>query len=310
MSGQVASGLALENMGVDPSLQAECIVDAANVLGESPVWSARNSCLYWADIESQRVYEFDATSHRHREMALDIGVTAIAPCSNGQWLAASRTGLYLLDESFSRSHFLLNVESNHSYLRFNDAVADRQGRLWAGTLNERQLDSPDGKLYRIDNQWHCEPLAEGFAVANGIAFSPDGAALYVVDMFRREIRVYDHDQATGALTNPRIFIRLCDAEGMPDGLTVDRDGGLWVCHWDGCCVSRYDETGTLVWRLMLPVSRVTRCTFGGDDLHDLYITTARFGLDDEALSREPQAGGLFRVRVPWQGLAESQFHLT
>lgn len=299
-----------EKSGTAPAhSRIECVARVASTLGESPVWSSRERRLYWVDIESDLVYAFDEVSGDVRTMAVDIGVTAIAPCSQGDWLAAGRKGLYRLDSDFNQALFLLDVEHARPHIRFNDAVVDRRGHLWVGTLNETQLEAPDGALFRVDEWFSCRQQAEGFAVANGIAFSPDNAVLYAVDMFRRQVRAYTHDGESGTLREPRIFVELDEFEGMPDGLTVDRDGGLWVCHWDGGCVSRYDPTGQLTWRLPMPVSRVTRCTFGGADLHDLYITTARFELGTEALAREPEAGHLFRIRVPWQGLPESQFHM-
>lgn len=291
------------------NLRVECLSQVLSTLGESPVWSSRQRSLYWADIERDLVYTFDEISGCIRTMPVDIGITAIAPCTHGGWLAASRTGLYLLDSDFSQAHFLLDVENTRPNVRFNDAVVDRRGHLWAGTLNESRLEAPDGALFRIDGSFSCKQQATGFAVANGIAFSPNNSVLYAVDMFRRRVLAYPHDGESGTLGESRILVELDESEGMPDGLTVDCDGGLWVCHWDGGCVSRYDSDGHLTWRLPMPVSRVTRCCFGGLDLHDLYIATARFELDAETLAREPDAGGLFRVRVPWRGLPESQFQL-
>lgn len=306
----VTASSTLPDTGADTAELPRCLVSANNLIGESPIWCAQGQQLVWADIEQQRVYQLDVPTHQLTVFAVDLGLTALVPTTAGDWIAASRTGLHRLNADFQITYALLDPESDRSGIRLNDAVADRQGRLWTGSLCDDDLASPVGHLYRLDPDLRCTPADEGFAVANGLCLSPDSRTLYAVDMFHRTIRQYDHDPVTGQLGPARFFVRLAEREGLPDGLCCDADGGVWVCHWGGGCVSRYDATGQLSYRLSLPVSQPTRCTFGGPDLRDLYICSARFGLSAEALATEPLAGGLFTVRVPWQGLPEPVFDVA
>ncbi|MFG1496876.1 SMP-30/gluconolactonase/LRE family protein [Saccharospirillum sp. HFRX-1] len=283
-----------------------CVLPCADVIGESPIWCAQSATLVWADIESDRIHRFHPASGRHSEHQVDIGITALVPTDAGDWIAASRSGLYRLDADFKTTAFLLDPCAYQTDIRLNDAIADRAGRLWTGSLCEADLASPKGELFRLDADLNCTAVDAGFAVANGIAASPDGKRLYAVDMFHRQVRCYDLNPVSGELGPARIFTTLAEDEGKPDGLCCDDQGGLWVCHWGGGCVSRFAPDGRLSTRIHLPVSQVTRCTFGGPDRRDLFICTAQFELSDAERAHEPEAGGLFHIRVPWSGLPEAQ----
>lgn len=286
-----------------------CVLPCADVIGESPIWLAERAMLVWADIESDRIHCYQPDSGQHRIHSVDLGITALVPSDAGDWIAASRSGFFRLDANFKTVDFIVDPAAGAEGVRLNDAVADRAGRLWTGSLYEPDLANPQGALYRLDAEFNCQRVADGFAVANGIAASPNGKRLYAVDMFHRQIRCYDLNPASGALGPARIFAELDADEGMPDGLCCDDQGGLWVCHWGGGCVSRFDAAGQLSTRIHLPVSQVTRCTFGGPDLRDLYICTAGFELSAAERERQPEAGGLFQLRVPWSGLPEPRVNV-
>ena len=285
----------------------QCVVRARNVIGESPIWLAESGVLVWADIESRRVYRYDARSGQVQEIPVDFDITALVPTSRGDWIAASRTGLYRVGTDFDWTRRIGDPEESRDGIRLNDSVADQCGRLWTGSLNESNLESADGRLYRLGHDLSISAADQGFAVANGVCMSPDRTRLYAVDMFHGDIRRYDHNPETGQIGPPSVWVHIDESEGKPDGLCCDREGGVWVCHWGGGCVSRFDPAGRLSHRIQLPVSQPTRCTFGGADLTELYICSARFELTPEAHAAEPEAGGLFRVRVPWAGLPEPRF---
>lgn len=284
-----------------------CVARTRNVIGESPVWLAESGVLVWADIENRRVYRYESRSGKVRESPVDFDITALVPTSRGDWIAASRTGLYRVGTDFDWKRRIGDPEEGRDGVRLNDAVADHCGRLWTGSLNESNLTSPDGRLYRLGHDLSIVEADLGFAVANGVCMSPDRTRLYAVDMFHGDIRRYDHSPLTGQIGPPSVWVRIDESDGKPDGLCCDRDGGVWVCHWGGGCVSRFDPAGRLTYRIRMPVSQPTRCTFGGADLTELYICSARFELTPENLAAEPEAGGLFRVKVPWIGLPEPRF---
>ncbi len=285
----------------------EHLLSIQNEIGESPIWHIQEQVLYWADIENAQVYRFDPATGQHQFYKVDLPLTALCLRACGGWVTATKVGLAFFDETFQQATFIVDPVADVPNVRFNDAVVDRSGRLWAGTLNEAVLDAPDGGLYRLDADETIQQLDSGFAVANGISSSPDGLTLYVSDMFHRRVLAYDHKPANGTISNRRVFVEVAEGEGLPDGLTVDSQGFVWIAYWGGWRVSRYDPHGNLEREIKLPVANVTRCTFGGQNLDELYINTAWFGLSEVERQAQPLAGDLFRLKTNIRGLPEEQY---
>jgi L-arabinonolactonase len=203
---------------------------------------------------------------------------------------------------------VIAVEADQPSTRINDGRCDRQGRFVFGMFNPAEASI--GGFYRVHPDLRIErlPLPPA-AVGNSIAFSPDGATMYYTDSPKRTIWRLDY-AADGTLGTPQVFVRLAREEGFADGSCIDAEGGLWNAQWDGGCVVRYDVSGRQTARLALPVSRPTCPAFGGAGLDLLHVTTARGGLDKEALRRQPGAGGVFTLQTNWRGLPEPRFVLA
>ncbi|EPJ47963.1 MAG: hypothetical protein OFPI_31300 [Osedax symbiont Rs2] len=282
----------------------EHIYSSGDLIGESPIWSSAEQALYWLDTEGHCVHRLVPESGDYQRFKTELALTAIAFCETGGWLSATKQGLYHWDRLFTEYLFLGDPVAKKPGVRFNDAVVDRQGRWWAGTLNEEQLEASDGELFCMTSASCIKPMAAGFSVANGISWSLDGSCLYISNMFQHKVEVFSQDINTGQLSNRRTFISFSEADGMPDGLTVDAQGYLWVALWGGGKVCRFNPQGDLEQSINLPVSNPTRCTFGGVDLTQLYVCSARFGLSDAQLKQQPMAGDLFKIDLGIQGLTE------
>jgi sugar lactone lactonase YvrE len=190
-------------------------------------------------------------------------------------------------------------------VRFNDGAVDAAGRYWIGTM---ALDeSPGGgTLYRSDGGG-LGPVLAPVSISNGIDWSLDGTQMYYVDSTAQRIDVFAFDAATGSLSDRRPFAEIDPVDGTPDGLTVDAEGHVWLALWDGWALRRYRPDGSLERVVDFPVSRVTSCAFGGDDLDDLYVTSANTGLSAAELRAQPHAGGLFAVRPGVTGRPANRF---
>jgi sugar lactone lactonase YvrE len=186
-------------------------------LGESPIWDAEEQALYWVDNKQSRVHRLDWRSRLHRIFELDVAVTAIAPRARGGFVTPSTTGLYAWNRDFSEKEFLLDPCRDIPDVRLNDAVVDRAGRLWTGSLNERNLPAPDGSLYRVDADLSLHRVDDGFSVANGITFGPGGDRVYVSNMLKGEVLVYDLEPGSGSASNKRVYTRSPEGRGFPDG---------------------------------------------------------------------------------------------
>lgn len=281
-------------------LQAELVLDAGAELGEGPLWDHDRGILIFVDIHQRRVHIFDPSDGGHRVFEMDRPVTALGLTSRGDWIAAAGAGFARLDPD-GRLQPIVEVEPASRRTRMNDGAVDPAGRFWAGTMS---LDGVEGQgtLYRLDPDGRVTPVISPITTSNGPAWSPDGRLMYYVDTRTRRVDVLDFDAATGEAGNRRVFVDFTGAEGRPDGVIVDAEGGVWVGLWLGHAVHRYTPDGRLDTIVEVPAACATKCAFGGADLTDLYITTARAPLDEAGRRAQPTAGGLFHVRPGVRGL--------
>jgi sugar lactone lactonase YvrE len=223
-------------------------------------------------------------------------------------VAIAQTGIYGWDPQTNTYHPIAGpAVPARPELCYNDAAVDRQGRLLVGTVNMQDPFAPDGGLYRLDPDGSIHELDTGYATANGIGLSPDGRTVYVADQRHWKIMVLDYDPVTGTTSNRRLFARLPEDAGMPDGLIVDAEGFVWNGHWAGWQLTRYDPSGKIERQVRFPVNHVISFAFGGPDLDELYVTTSAWGFTDEERKAQPQAGDLFRLRPGVRGLVEPAF---
>lgn len=284
---------------IQPS--AELIWDGRATLGEGPSWDHRRSLLLWVDIEEKQVHYFNPTEGSNRTIQLDQMVGAAVPRTQGGLVLAMEHGLHTLDLETERLTKLIHPEEGMEGNRFNDGKCDEAGRFWVGTMNMRD-DQPTGALYCLETDGTLRKEVEGVTISNGLGWSPDGQIMYYIDTATKRVVAYDYSPADGKISNRRTVVSIPEDEGFPDGMTVDEEGMLWVAHWEGWQVSRWNpQTGEKIGSVRLPVARVSCCAFGGEHYDELYITTARTGLTEEQLAEQPHAGGLFRIKPGVKG---------
>jgi sugar lactone lactonase YvrE len=192
--------------------------------------------------------------------------------------------------------------------RFNDGKCDPAGRFWAGTMSH--TDEPEkGSLYLLGKDLSVTKKIEAVSISNGLAWSPDHKTFYYIDTPTKKVAAFHFDNTNGKIEDKRYIIQFLNNEGTPDGMTIDSEGMLWIAHWDGWQISRWNPvTGEKLKSILLPVSRVTSCCFGGKNLDDLYITSASTGLSDDQLKKEPLAGSLFVIKnTGFNGLPAFEF---
>jgi sugar lactone lactonase YvrE len=281
----------------------ERVLPAANQLGEGPLWSAQEQALYWVDIEGDCFHCFYPETGKQDSFQVGQPIGCLAFRASGGLVLALRDGLAFWDMKTRSFEIIASPEADRENARFNDGRVDSQGRLWAGTLGE---DS-NSCLYRFDPDGMVHEMETGITISNGIGWSPDDRTLYYTDSPLRVIYAYDFDPPSGEVSNRRDFVRIPAAEGIPDGLTVDKEGFVWSAHWDGWRVTRYDPDGQVERVIPLPVQRPTSCTFGGPDLTQLYITSAWTGLGEIDRREQPWAGDLMRILTEFTGQPENEF---
>lgn len=261
------------------------------VLGEGPAWDAARGRLWWVDIERGLVLESDPADGATRANRLDDRVGAVVPATDGTLVVALRDRVVRWDaDADGAVETLAAIEAGDDRTRLNDGKCDPSGRFWIGTMafaEQGQVAS----LYALERDGTLRRAVSGVDVSNGLGWSPDRRTMYYVDSPTRRIDAFDVDLSDGTLRFRRTVVEIPPGEGLPDGMTVDADGDLWVALWGGD-VRRYAPDGTLRQRLELPVSQPTSVCFGGAALDQLFITSASAGLDAAARAREPLAGAL------------------
>ena len=286
----------------------QAVLEAGNTLGEGIVWCDRAQALYWTDIHAATLWRHAPASGETQQWVLPERLASFALCEADGWLLlalASRLAFFRLADG--ALHTIHEVEPGLP-TRCNDGACDRQGRFVFGTLHEPADGGPKqpvGGFWRLDADLVLERLPlEGVAISNSLAFSPDGGTMYYCDSPTRTIRCCAYGDTLGP---SRIFARLEGDAGEPDGACVDAEGGLWSAQWGLGRVVRYRPDGRVDRIVPVPARQPTRPAFGGAALDTLYVTSARDGLDGDALTRDPLAGALFAAHVGARGLPEPRF---
>lgn len=278
-------------------------------LAEGPCWDERNQLLYWVDILNKEVHIYDPCSQTDREIDVGQLVGAVVLRKNGGAVVALERGFWFLDTDSGKlvpaATDVENIEGN----RFNDGKCDAAGRFFAGSCTLPKHE-PFSSLYCLEPDCSVRKVFGNVTISNGISWSPDNRTMYYIDTPARVVMAYDYDLGNGSVTNGRIAVRIPENGGGPDGMTTDEQGMLWVAQWDGWQVSRWDpNSGRMLESIPLPVARVSSCIFGGPQMDELYITTAKpEPWDTEALENQPYAGGIFRVKVNTRGLPSYRFN--
>ena len=290
-------------------MKLELLYDAKADLGEGPIWDAKTQTFYWLDIINKKIYkEADVL------IELDEYVGCMAPRVNGGLIFTQRASIWTLGP-FDRTQgkpdsvqpILVATPSNEpTTTRFNDGKCNPRGRFLAGTMDLGEAD-PLGTLYSFDGK-SITTLLSNVTISNGMAWSVDHKTLYYIDTPTREVRAFDYDLDTGAIANPRVIIHVPETLGWPDGMTSDMQGNLWIAMWGGNRLTKWNpNTGGLLDQIAIPALNVSSCVFGGKNMNELYITTARKGMNEDQLKQYPLTGGVFKLETDVEGMPTFEF---
>jgi sugar lactone lactonase YvrE len=286
-------------------MDIEHILDTQDELGEGPLWDAERQVLYHVDWSNRRFFRYDPATGQQETFEPGVAVGSLAPRSRGGLVLASKLGFAFWDFERSAIEHIADPRADQPQSHFNDGKVDRQGRFWAGTNSN--TGQPTGALYRLDPDLSVKKMESGITISNGIGWSPDNKTMYYTDSPKRVIYAYDFDPTTGEIANRRHFAYTPDAVYEPDGLTVDSEGFIWSARWGGWCVARYDPDGKVEREIKMPVEFTSSCAFGGTNLDELYVTSARVPLNEAQRAQRPLDGGLFRIHVGIKGIPEPEF---
>ena len=279
---------------------------AANILGEGPIWHPERKSIFWVDILEKLLFEMNHKTQAVKSWQMPERIGTVAVETYATVIVALQGGIFRFHLENEILELLVELEKESLENRPNDGKCDVNGRLWQGTMDLGCAENA-GSLYCFDGKNLVKKLPN-LSISNGMAWSLDNQRFYFIDSPLYRIDAYFFDEKTGEITFEKTAVTVPETMGLPDGMTIDTEGMLWVAHWGGFAVRRWNpETGELMETIEMPVPQVTSCAFGGEDLDELFITTARTGMPAEDLAKYPESGHLFKVKTTTKGIETYKF---
>ncbi len=278
------------------AIQPSVAVNHPCLLGEGPLWDKENNCIYWVDIIPGDIHRYSTLDSSHSTFNVGEMVGALALRKSGGLIAALQHGFAFVDFANKTVTRITNPEEHLPGNRFNDGKCDPAGRFWAGTMPLNETDA-SGNVYMLDTDFTVAHKIAGVTISNGMAWTADTKTFYYIDTPTRHVVAYDYDITTGEITNKRVVIDVHNEVGYPDGMTIDKNGMLWIAFFGGWQVALFNPlTGEKLQSIALPAANITCPTFGGPNLTDLYVTSATKELTAEEKLQQPYAGCLFVIK--------------
>ncbi|XP_042369240.1 regucalcin [Plectropomus leopardus] len=282
------------------SLKVECVVKADAQIGEGPVWEESEQTLLFVDISGRKVHRWSPTTNQIQSVETGDMVGFAVPRRSGGYMAGVGRSIVAVDWSTQKMTPLVEVDEDKPNNRLNDGKVDPTGRLLAGTMGKEArpavVSKHQGSLFSVTSDLTVTKHLSQVDISNGMDWSLDQRTFYYIDSLALTVDAFDYDPNTGGIGNRRVLYHMEEGEGLPDGMTVDTEGRLWVACYNGGRVIHIDPaTGVRLQTVSLPVMKTTSCCFGGPDYSDLYVTSASLGLDQSERRQQPLAGGTFRV---------------
>lgn len=283
-------------------MKAEVLYPSQCILGEGPIWHAQRKCCFWVDIEKGILYEYSWLKKITKFWRFDYKLSLVIQGRNNHLILGLNGGIARFDLESENLEWLLDIETEIADNRCNDGSCDRYGRLWIGTM-QMQFKKGAGSLYCIDKDLNIKKKLDKVSISNGIAWSLDGKRLYYIDSPTQVVQSFIFKEETGEISFEKNVIQIPVKMGTPDGMTIDEEGMLWIAHWGGFGVYRWNPLdGKILDKIDIPAPNVTSCTFAGANLDHLVITTARENLKKEDLKEYPESGNTFVAKTQVKGI--------
>ncbi len=284
---------------------AEVLYASQCTLGEGPLWHAERKCCFWVDIENGVLYEYNWTNQSTRSWKFNFKLTLVVQGKGNKLVLALNAKIASFDLETEKVEWLLDVEPSSSDIRCNDGACDTLGRLWVGTMHFEHTKGA-GALYCIDENLSVKKRIANTTISNGIVWSLDSKHLYYIDSPTQVVQSFKFDEKEGEIIFEKNVVQIPIDMGTPDGMAIDEEGMLWIAHWGGFGLYRWNPcNGELIGKIEVPVPQVSSCAFAGEDLDYLVITTARENLSGEEIRKYPESGNTFLVKPGVKGMTSS-----
>lgn len=295
----------LKHTNAMTNVQVKEVLPLITRVGEGPIWDYKYHRLLWIDTQGS-VFIYTPSNGENREIKVGKMVGTVVPYTQDSVIVGLQDGIYSLDLKSEKLTFMSAPEGSIEGNKYNDGKCDRRGRLWIGTMDNEC--KPNKANFFVYDGKESRKVLGNVTISNGVTWSPDGTKMYYQDTPTLNVSQFDFDEEKGEITNRKEIISLPQELGTPDGNTIDEEGMLWVANWGAACVTRWDpRTGKLLQKIDVPALNVSAVAFGGEQLDELYITTAQYYMPEGEDKNYPEAGKLFVVKPGVKGLRCNYF---
>jgi len=271
------------------------------------MWHAERKSFFWVDIDGKAFHEYKLESSKVQTWQLFHRISLIVENKDGKLILGMENEIASFDLQTEMMESLVDLEKDIPSNRSNDGACDAAGRLWIGTMAS-DFARHKGSLYCIDKNLSVIKKLENLSIPNGLVWSLDNKRMYFIDTPTQCVRSFLFDVESGDIQFEKVVIEIDKQNGSPDGMTIDEEGMLWIAHWNGFGVYRWDPLkGKLLDKITLPVPQVSSCVFGGEGLNYLFITTARENMSGAELQKYPDSGNVFIVETKVKGVPAFKF---
>jgi sugar lactone lactonase YvrE len=290
-----------------PVITSKKLFNEKTKLGEGAFWNYKTNTFWWIDIEAGLFHIYDPLTKNNKTYDVQQRIGTVVPDSGGNAIVALQDGIYRLQLNDSSLTLLAKADYDTQKFRFNDGKCDPAGRLWVGTMHLDESE-PAAALYVFDKNNSLKRVMEDVTISNGIVWSIDHSKMYYIDTPTLQVKEFYYDKYSGSIKFSRIAVRISEEFGMPDGMTIDENGKLWIGHFGGHAVYCWDpDTGALLTRVEVAAKNVTSCDFGGENLDQLFITTASIDMSDQEKKEFPDSGSVFIAHPGAKGVKREFF---
>ncbi len=277
------------------------------LLGEGTLWVPSQKSIFFVDIKKKKIFILNIKTNKKKIIKLDKEIGFLTHVKKNIFLLGLKSELRVINLKTKRVIKSIKIETDKPFNRLNDGKTDPAGRLWFGSMDNLERKVEHGSLYCLEKNFKLTKVDSNYMITNGPAFI-DEKNFYHTDSRKKIIYRIKIDNNLNIIQK-NIFKKFSKTEGSPDGMTIDRLGNLWVCHFGGDCISVFNKKGKKIHKIKLPAKNITNCTFGGPKNNDLYITTALKGLKKSDIKKYHLSGSLFKIKTNTKGILSKPFSI-
>ena len=288
--------------------QPEVLWNSKCILGEGVTWVKEHNSLYYVDIKRKKIFKLNYKNKNKKIYKIEKEIGFLAHVSKNTFVLGLQGEIIKVYLKKKNKKISIKIEKKFKNNRINDGKTDHQGRLWFGTMDNLERNIHNGSLYCLDSNLNLNQVDKNYMITNGPAFI-NKRCFYHTDSKKKIVYKIYIDKNLKVISK-KIFIKFRKNEGSPDGMTLDNYQNLWICHYNGSCISVYNKKGNKLHSVNMPTKNITNCTFGGYRNSELFVTTAIKGMSKKELKLFPLSGNLFKIKTNVFGMINKKFKIN